>query len=1174
MARRRRRSDLDEPLSDTLTDPADAPLPGARTGRFLRRCFWLCAFVGVLALCAPQIVARTALLDRVVLWGSADLRGSLSVGGASLSWFSAPSVANIELRDAAGRSVLRAAGLSGDRTLWQLASAPRRLGKFRLDRPEIDLVVAADGSTNLELILEKLLASTDAASPSPGVDVAVEIVDGVLNVYDDVTRRKWTVDRLTAVVAVPSDASAPLSGDVQGSVVTSAGPRRFAAQGSWRNGSTDPARYLPQGDAAANAEALPLELVELALRRAVPGLTLSGLAQGDLRGRFDLAAARPLGDLSGRLTVADLAVGGSLLAGDEIRQSRVDASTRAVIDGDRLQLDELTASCELAKLDARGSLEGVQQLANVAGLNDLLQLLLKCDGQASATLDLARTAQLLPHVLRVRDDVQITGGTVALSASSVGAPGSRRRQLELRTGTGLTAVRNGQPISWAEPLQVIASVSDSAGGPIVDQLKCLSDFLTVEGTQTADGFELRGQYDLARLGERLAQFVDLGGMQLGGRGTAQGTWLRESGNRFHVEGQADINEFVLSAPGYPSWTEQRLIVGLDAVGRAATVGLDSLDSASVGVQSGSDELTLRLIQPVAGLQNADAVLPVEITGKGELGTWLTRIRPFAGLAPTAAAAGTANHNATARICLPDDVEIVQSRLTAAPFRWVGYGVTFDEPNAELQLAGRYRPAETTVSNATFTTPQLQANLQQGLWRTGADGRSELGGSASYRADVAKLLAMLGSPNPGGSQWSGMLEGGARLQLTDRKTSAVVDAQIRNFAVARPGSPAWQEPSVRIVGTGLYDPDRDALDFERLELSAQALRVLLSGKLAQLTTGCLVDCRGEISYDLARLTPLAQSMLGSGVALTGNETQPFELSGLLFDPTRGNAVAFDKLNGAARLGWKTANLYGVQIGQAALDAKLNQGLLRVNPLELPLASGKVRLAPSLRLGPGPMELQHDSGVLIDHVTITPEMANERLKYVLPIVAGIAQASGQFSVALDELRFPFDNPNAATAGGRLTVHTVDIGPGILTQELATLLQQPLSISLKRESVVDFKLIQGRVYHQNLEFAFPGATIRTHGSVGLDQTISLVAEMPLPTAQLGNRPVLGAALSAQTIRVPIAGTLTRPTLDRNAFVQTAAQSLQQGAAGAIEAGIGRGLERLLGPGAAAPQPGTTTK
>src|SRR5262249_37995180 len=156
-------------------------------------------------------------------------------------------------------------------------------------------------------------------------------------------------------------------------------------------------------------------------------------------------------------------------------------------------------------------------------------------------------------------------------------------------------------------------------------------------------------------------------------------------------------------------------------------------------------------------------------------------------------------------------------------------------------------------------------------------------------------------------------------------------------------------------------------------------------------------------------------------------------------------------------------------------------------------------------------------------------------------GIAQASGQFSVALDEFRFPLDNPNAATAGGRVTVHAVDIGPGLLTQEIASLLQQQPAISLKRESVVDFKLIQGRVYHQNLEFACPGATIRTYGSVGLDQTISLVAEMPLPTAGLGNRPLLGAAAgSAQTIRVPITGTLTRLQIDRSALMQSAAQTI----------------------------------
>lgn len=1166
MARRRRRSDLDEPLSPPLSEAPTSSAPG----RFLKRCFWLIVLAAVGIAFAPQIVSRSPILAHLVAWGTQPVRGTATIGAASLSWFSAPQLSNLELLDSQGRPVVRAAGLRGDRTLWQLATAPQQLGKFQLERPEIDLVVDETGATNLEQVLAHYLSSTE---PTTAVDVTVEIIDGIVRIHDRPTQQVWTIDRLTAVVAVPSIASAPLTGDVQGNIVTPDGPRRFAVQASVRNASADGASYLPQGDAAANVESLPLEVVELALRRFVPGLRLSGIAQGDIRGRFDLAAARPTGDLSGRLTVANLTVGGAALHGDEIRQSRVDAVVRALVDGDRLQLDELTAGCELAKVEARGSLDRFTRVLQATGSQHLLNLLLECDGRAGATLDLARAAQLLPQLLHVRDDVQVTGGAVTLAAETTGPAGGRRRQIEIRTA-GITAVRSGQPLSWPEPLSAVASLNDGPNGPTIEQVQCRSDFLTADGARSADGFEFRGQYDLARLGERLAQFVDLGGVQLAGRGTAQGQWLRETGNRFHINAQADVNEFALTAPGYPAWNEQRLIIGIDALGRADGLAV-GLEQASAGVQSGGDELTLRLIEPVSVIDAVSASLPIEITGRGDLGTWLNRIRPFAGLPPTLNAAGATTLNATARWRIPSDVEIVQSKLTAAPLRFVGYGLTLEEPQAEMQLVGRYRTNETTVANAMFTTPQIQLQLQQGLWRVGADGRSEVGGNASYRADVAKLLALVGKANAGGTMWSGMLEGGARLQLDERRTTAVVDATVKNFSVAQPGGPAWQEPAIRIMGTGVYDPTVDALNFDQLKLTADALQVLVSGKIAQLTSNCFVDCRGEVNYDLARLTPLAQTVLGSGVQLTGREAQAFELNGPLLDPARSGAIAWEKLNGAARVGWQAANLYGVQLGQAALDAKLNQGLLRVNPVEVPLQTGgKVRLAPSLRLGPGPMELQHDGGVLVDHVAITPEMANERLKYVMPIVAGIASASGQFSVALDELRFPLDNPNAATAGGRVTVHAVDIGPGVLTQQLAQVLQQPLTISLKRESVVDFKLIQGRVYHQNLEFAFPGATIRTHGSVGLDQTISLVAEMPLPTAGLGNRPVLGGALSAQSIRVPITGTLQRPQLDSSAFAQGAAQALQQGAQGAIEAGLNRGLQQLFGPGAAAPQPGTSVK
>jgi hypothetical protein len=545
------------------------------------------------------------------------------------------------------------------------------------------------------------------------------------------------------------------------------------------------------------------------------------------------------------------------------------------------------------------------------------------------------------------------------------------------------------------------------------------------------------------------------------------------------------------------------------------------------------------------------------------------------LPPTAVAQGHVDLNANARLRLPDDVELVDSRLTAQPFRLAAYGVVVDEPNADLQVAGHYSSAETTVRQATLTSPGLQSQVRQFVWRGGsATTPAALSGDASVRADVAKLVGLLGLVTPGGAQWGGTLEGGTRLQLANGVTNAAIDGVINNFSFAQPGGAAWQEPVVKLNGSGVYDPAGDAVRFDRLEVSANALRLALAGRISQLSSARVIEANGEADYDLARLTPLMQAYLGNGVALTGRDAQRFELTGPLADPTRGGAVPWDKLNGSAKLGWGGASLYGFQLGRGALDARLNQGVLRTSPLEVPINSGRVRIVPSLRLAGGPTELNVDPGTIIDHVSITPEMANERLKYVVPILAGVAQVSGQFSVALDELRIPLDNPAAGTVGGRMTVHAVDVGPGALLQELATILQQPLTASLTRESVVDFKMIQGRIYHQGLEFAFPEVKVRTNGSVGLDQTLSMVAEFSLPQRLLANRPIAGAALSSQTIRIPIAGTLQQPQLDRQAFQQATAQFLQNAAEGAVQEGINRGLQRLFGPGAAAPQPGSTTK
>lgn len=1165
---RRRRSDLDE---SSYVAPAPPPTT-SRPRRWLRRLIVLAAVPAIIVALAPQIVCRTPLLGRLVHWATTDLHGSVTLGETSLGWFSTPHVANVQLVDADGATVLSAEGVAGDRTLWQLISSPTRLGRFRIDQPTIELVLREDGTTNVEQVLAAFLQPSTATSSKP-LDVAVQIVDGVLNVSDRATNRRWTINHLNAVVVLPGDAESPLVGDLQGSILSAAGPSRLSAQGSLRSVATADGKRQPQGDAAVAVEAFPLELVEAVLRRFVPGLALAGIAQGDLRARFDLAAAQPIGDASGRITLLNPVVGGPLLAGDEMRLSRVDLPLRLTIEGNRLQVDQLAASCELASLELRGSLDHYERLADVTGLAQLVNLLVECDGRATAKLDLARIAQVLPHLLRVRDDVQITGGDLTLTASSDGRPGDRRQQIELTT-SGISAQHNGAAIVWDQPLRAVATTRDAPGGPVVERVQCQSDFLTIDGVNAADSFQLTANYDLARLGQRLAQFVDLGTLQLRGQGTAKGAWLRQAAQRFNVEGQATINDFALVMSD-TTWTERQLTLGLEAAGRADGLSIAALESAAAGMQSDGDELTVRVTQPIVDLRQLDVSWPIEIAGKGELATWLARIRPFAGLPVDAVARGHVELNGTAKVRLPGDVEIVSSRLTAQPLQLAIAGIVVDEPTAELQLAGRYSPTETTIREATLTSPGVQSQIRQFVWKSGAIAKSnELSGDATLRADLPKLVALFGAAKPGGPQWAGAVEGAARLQMATGVTNVALDGVVNNFAFSQPGGAAWQERIVKLNGTGKYDPAGDAVSFDRLELSADALRVLLAGRVSQVSSARVVECNGELDYDLTRLTPLVQSYLGTGVALAGREAQRFEIVGPLADPTRGNAVPWDKLTGAAGISWQGANLYGLQMGRGALDAKLAQGVLRTNPLEVPVNTGRLRLTPSLRLAPGPMELNVDPGTLVDHVSITPEMANERLKYVLPILAGVAQVSGQFSVAIDELKMPLDNPQAGTVGGRITVHAVDVGPNALTQELATLLQQPLTMSLTRESVVDFKMIQGRIYHQGLELAFPEVKVRTHGSVGLDQTVSLIAEFTLPQRLFANQPIAGAALSSQVIRLPIGGTLQNMQLDRQAFAAATSQFLQNAAQGAVEEGINRGLQRLFGPGALAPQPGTTTK
>jgi len=86
-----------------------------------------------------------------------------------------------------------------------------------------------------------------------------------------------------------------------------------------------------------------------------------------------------------------------------------------------------------------------------------------------------------------------------------------------------------------------------------------------------------------------------------------------------------------------------------------------------------------------------------------------------------------------------------------------------------------------------------------------------------------------------------------------------------------------------------------------------------------------------------------------------------------------------------------------------------------------------------------------------------------------------------------------------------------------------------------------------------------ITTHGSVGLDESLSLVAEVPIQAKLLGRDLSLGA-LEGQTLQIPIEGTLKKPRLDRRILQQLAGQLLQNATRGALIDEVNKQLDRLL--------------
>ena len=871
-----------------------------------------------------------------------------------------------------------------------------------------------------------------------------------------------------------------------------------------------------------------------------------------------------------------------------------------------LQFEDFQVHCQAGEWTAVGRLD----LRSEA--TDWMAALRRHPYQMHGRLDLAQLARLLPQTLRIQEGIEVTSGLVELALSArLGAEGMVW-QARLATND-LQALHQGRPIAWPEPIRLSLDAHEGPKGLVLESLQCISEFLRVDAFGTAEGMSISAQMDLDRLTQRLKQWVDLGEVQLAGKGAASLTWTTKSEDRFEadlmVQGDrlrvvipqwsVQMNEDIRAraiAAGKMSvaaptdrptgQTDASSVAGDGSNVSLATVPnvpstnlarytISRLDSATLALQLGQDRGEIRLRQPVQA-PSLNTRWPVEVRLEGQLADWVRRLKPWLDISswqPNGQYALAASLDLSS-----ENVQIHEARMAAAPFHITALGLQVAEPRMDLTLSGRW---DWNAGQIELAQARLQANpfvleaqnvrLERLASAEANSASPKEAGSASpsgmkltgrlqAQGALEQLQRWFSPTSLSGWSMSGGFTAQAEFQTDGSGTDGVGSLTIRNLSyTASPGSTPWRQAEVRLTAQGHYDHQTGLLQLASTSLQGDGIGY--TGK-AQMTPPTqpgppnavsTYQAIGQVQYDWQKLTPLLRSYWGNGILLQGRGTEQFRWQGPL-----DLALA----EGAFGVGWQALEVYGFRGGPAALRGQLSRGWLQIAPVEMTLSEGKLQVAGSVRLAPSPAELVVQKGSAARQVRISPAMCASVFQYIAPVLADVTTVEGRVSLLLDACRVPLSNPGASQIQGRLVIHSIQIGPSPLVRELALLLTKEPTARLRNEAVIPFTMANGRVYHEGLELIFPEITIRTQGYVGLDQSLALTAEMPILPKWTAMNPRLATVMKGQTIRLPIRGTLRRPQLDQQTLRRYTAQFLQKSAENLLQDELQRQLDRLIKP------------
>ncbi len=1154
-----------------------------RSGRWFVR---LCLSVALFATAAwfvPEMVARTALRQEVPKLLFPFFKGQVALGETTLGWMSPVVVRDVRVVDQVGEPLFTIGEVRSSATLWQIATDAADLGWFDLRELAATVQSRPDG-TNFDQTLADF-----RNAPAPAKQKSLELVCEGAQVEVTETTGGDPVKLPPIDVHLSVGICAPNAVEVN---VTA----RETTDGtsSLRVHTISSVQGTGDGPVEFELTATRWQLAQLTplLRRWVG----AGQVFGELNGSAKVAvtpAASLQFSCDSDLQIDKLELlGWPTLQGDDLRLERVALTGQLAAVDQVVRCTDVKLLSSAAELTANGAWS-LPTFKPATGTNrDPLLALVDEDFQLQGWIDGAELARQLPKTLQLREGTQITSARIGwqLSSESTAAGRVWIGKAGLKE---LAADANGTPWRWETPVDAQVRLLRSESELVCEQLLVNSEFCRVNGQGTSTNAELQATADLDRLSRQLSAIIDLQQAQIAGLLRLDAKISTGEADRVDLITTANIERLVLGDPRQPLWSEPQLQTTFAVVGSGpGATPWQMLESGRVEMVAGEDRLTIELTE-ASEWQAANAVIPLKLDLIGDFARWRQRCRPW--MSNDVGDLQGLGHFAALVRWSANETVIEKAGLAARPLRWTSPDWQIDEPDLRIQTQGTW-----SSSAQRYTTPHSSVlasfgriDWEQGTFDAATQSPVPLAGDLKFDVDLGRLSRWQGA----GVQHHllGTAKGMVRCQAREDALGISLDADVTGLTVAgletapspaMLGVPAgahwaalWKEPQVHLQTQARYTPSKDEWELRNLKVTGDGV-ALTGGARSQQTAGRMqFETQGQFDYDWSRLTTRIDPEVSQTLQLTGTGSRPFSLRGQwqlgnapLFQEVA--AVTGNQLTGEVGIGWESAQLMGLPIGPAEIVATFTGDAGSIQPLDLAVAEGRVHLAPQFRFQPGPAIITLSPGRVLDQVRLSPEMCRDSLKFVTPMLADATQIDGRFSLDLAEAAWPLGNTGAGTSSGSLLIHGAQVKPGPLAVQLMTTVEQIRAVVQKRtpradaadravmelpEQTVQFRQADQRVAHDRFIMRFRDVEIQTRGSVGTDESLNLIASIPIRDDWISDERIR-TALGGQMLQVPIYGTLRQPQVDPRAIGELARRATGNAIERVIEGRFKDGLEKLL--------------